>query len=125
MSAVKKGICLNSERRRPNMDHPVDNICKRCGNCCTTNLVAYIHDEDLERWKNEGRTDILKVLEKEAVVWEGDHLVSAKNGTYVQGCPFLSWDEVLFSCDIYETRPTVCRNYRPGSSELCSQFKSR
>ncbi len=107
------------------MDYPADSICKRCGNCCNTNLAAYIHDDDLERWKNEGRTDILKVLDKEAVVWEGDHLVSSNNGTYIQGCPFLSWDGAVFFCDIYETRPMVCQNYQPGSSELCSQFKSR
>jgi len=116
---------LNSENRRPNMDHSSEIICIRCGNCCTTNLTAYIHDEDLERWRKEGRTDILKILEKEAVVWEGDHLVSADTGAYVQGCPFLSWDGAFFSCDIYLTRPLVCRNYQPGSSELCSQFKGR
>jgi Fe-S-cluster containining protein len=118
-------ILLKPERRRPNMDDHSAMVCKRCGNCCTTNLVAYIHDEDLQRWKNEGRTDILILLEKEAVVWAGDHLISACNGNYVQGCPFLSWDGKLFSCDIYQTRPMVCRNYQAGSSELCSQFKGR
>ena len=31
-------------------------------------------------------------------------------------------DDELFSCSIYETRPFICRNFAPGSSDLCPQY---
>jgi len=40
----------------------------------------------------------------------------------VTTCAYLNWDGKIFFCDIYETRPMVCRNYVPGSSELCPLF---
>ena len=102
--------------------------CDRCGNCCQTDLIAYVIGKDRARWAREGREDILTVLRAEHAVWAGDRIVSTENGSFArftQGCPFLSWDGRLFSCDIYETRPRVCRDFVPGSSELCSRFRGR
>lgn len=98
--------------------------CKRCGKCCLTDLIAYVTDEDRGRWAKEAREDILHILEHESAVWAGDHIVSSIDGRKLQGCPFVLWEGALATCTIYETRPRVCRNYRPGSSELCSQFIS-
>jgi Fe-S-cluster containining protein len=53
----------------------------------------------------------------------GDHLVSSEDGHYLHGCPFLTWEGDHSFCAIYNTRPQVCRDYQPGSSELCPQFK--
>jgi len=96
--------------------------CMRCGNCCRTNLNAYLTDDDIKRWEREDRTDILNILENECAVWAGDRLVSAKDGAYLQTCPFLIWEKGKFTCTIYETRPKVCREYIPGSSLLCPKF---
>jgi Fe-S-cluster containining protein len=99
--------------------------CKRCGGCCQTNLFAYVTDEDVGRWRHEGREDIFHILDNESPVWVGDHIISAKTGRELQACPFLSFEGVLALCSIYETRPGTCREFMPGSSELCSQFRGR
>ncbi|MFZ7111259.1 MAG: YkgJ family cysteine cluster protein [Desulfatiglandales bacterium] len=99
--------------------------CKRCGNCCRTYLFAYTSDEDIKRWRHEGREDILHVLEKASPIWAGDHIISARTGETLYTCPFLVWDGQIATCTIHDTRPRVCREYIPGSNELCSQFAGR
>jgi Fe-S-cluster containining protein len=99
--------------------------CKRCGRCCLTDLIAYVTDEDRERWKAAEREDIFHILEHERALWAGDRIVSSTNGRVLQGCPFIMWEGELATCSIYETRPRICRDYEPGSSELCSQFVPR
>ncbi|MBT8491346.1 MAG: YkgJ family cysteine cluster protein [Deltaproteobacteria bacterium] len=99
--------------------------CRRCGKCCLANLIVYVTAEDWKRWKRQGREDILHIIENQQAVWAGDHLVSAKNGEYIHGCPFLVREKNCYVCTIYETRPWVCRNYIPASSELCPQYRSK
>jgi len=96
--------------------------CKRCGKCCLANFIAYVTNEDLNRWQREGRDDILHVLEQQNGIWAGDHLISVNNGHSLHGCPFLKGETGYYTCTIYETRPRVCREYVPGSSELCPQY---
>jgi len=98
--------------------------CKRCGKCCLADMIAYVMQEDLDRWDSEGRQDILHIIENERAVWVGDHLISSCNGRYIHGCPFLKWEGDLYTCTIYETRPMVCRDYEPASSELCPQWNA-
>ena len=100
-----------------------DNTCRHCGKCCLADFVAYVRDEDILRWQREGRSDILSVIEKEHAVWAGDHLISSDNGRYLRGCPFLMNKENQLLCFIYETRPAVCRNFVPASSEICPLWK--
>ncbi len=97
--------------------------CKRCGACCFANMVAYITDEDITRWQDEGRNDILHVIDNENPVWMGDHLVSSSTGMKLDHCPFLVIRDGLCACAIYETRPLACKAYQPGQSELCPQYK--
>ncbi|HNR88918.1 MAG TPA: YkgJ family cysteine cluster protein [Spirochaetota bacterium] len=96
--------------------------CVQCGTCCLADMIAYVTDDDLARWKREGRGDIMHVIERESAVWMGDHLVSATDGHYIGPCPFLINRGDRYDCAIYETRPQVCRDYAAGSSELCSLF---
>lgn len=104
------------------MDKPSEIPCKRCGTCCLADMLDYSAEEELERWEQEGRQDILAILRQHHGVWMGDHLVSADDGRTFRGCPFLEWEGGLSRCAIYETRPRVCRSFRPGSSEICPQF---
>ncbi len=97
--------------------------CRRCGKCCLADFAAYIRDEDLARWQREGRRDILAVVAREDAVWAGDHLVSAADGRYLRGCPFLMWEGDHAGCAIYETRPATCRNFQPASSEICPLWR--
>ncbi|MBN1380988.1 MAG: YkgJ family cysteine cluster protein [Deltaproteobacteria bacterium] len=105
------------------MQNRVPKTCKRCGKCCLADANAYITDEDRKRWKKEGRTDILQMLEREHAIWAGDHLISSENGRYLHGCIFLAYENNQYVCKIYETRPKTCRDYEPGSSEICPQFR--
>lgn len=86
-------------------------------------MVYQIEDEDRLRWLSEKRDDIIHILENESPVWMGDHLISSKTGKPIHSCPFLRWESGISSCVIYESRPKVCREFLPGSSELCPLFK--
>ena len=104
------------------MTPPSAIACKRCGRCCLADFAAYVTEEDKKRWERENRQDILRVLTREHGTWEGDHLVSADSGRTLQGCPFFFFDGEQFGCAIHDTRPATCRQFEPGSSELCPQF---
>ncbi len=103
-----------------NDDKPME--CIRCGRCCLADFAAYVKDEDIDRWRRQGRKDILHILEQEHGVWQGDYLFSSVSGETLRSCFFIEHDGTVFSCALHETRPITCRNYEPGSSELCSQF---
>ena len=51
---------------------------------------------------------------------KGDIIITG-NGIHIQSCTFLNWDGNVFFCDIYETRPQVCRDYETGSVECLEQ----
>lgn len=97
--------------------------CRRCGKCCLADMLDYAAEEERERWRREGREDILAMLERHHGVWMGDHIVSADDGHTFRGCPFLEWEDGLTRCAIHETRPRVCRNFQPGSSDICPLFR--
>ncbi|MCU0821614.1 MAG: YkgJ family cysteine cluster protein [Spirochaetes bacterium] len=97
--------------------------CRRCGICCKADMVAYASDTDIRRWEREGRSDILSLARDRQHIWAGDRIIDA-DGSALQTCTFLSWNNGVAVCSIYETRPILCRNYIPGSSEICSQFYS-
>jgi Fe-S-cluster containining protein len=84
-------------------------------------MVAYVSPGDIERWEEEGRDDIITRLRHSEVMWAGDRIID-KHGHKVGVCHYLDWDGSAFFCQIYETRPAVCRNYIPGSSVLCPQY---
>jgi len=48
----------------------------------------------------------------------------ARDGRPLTGCPFLAWEKGGYACGIYETRPGVCRDYEPASSQICPLWKA-
>jgi len=84
-------------------------------------MVAYVTPEDTARWEREGRQDIIARLGRNEVIWAGDRLIDP-SGVKVTTCVYLGWNGRTCFCEIYETRPKVCRDYIPGSSELCPLY---
>lgn len=84
-------------------------------------MLAYVTQEDIARWEKEGRHDIIDHLDNHSVFWAGDQVFN-KFGRKVTTCFYLNWNGSCFFCEIYETRPMVCRNYVPGSSILCPLY---
>ncbi len=87
-------------------------------------MVAYVADADLARWEIEGRHDIMSRVRGEDIIWSGDRIVSS-SGKKLKNCIYLGRVSGAFFCEIYETRPLVCRSFSPGSSELCPLFSNK
>lgn len=98
-----------------------DITCHRCGSCCHVDMVAYISPEDMQRWEKERRHDIIARIRDNDVIWAGDRIIN-RSGRKLESCVYLNWEGSSFFCEIYETRPLVCRNFIPGSSELCPRY---
>ncbi|MGA2972901.1 MAG: YkgJ family cysteine cluster protein [Candidatus Bathyarchaeia archaeon] len=82
--------------------------CKRSGDCCVIHLGSFeATDEDIVRWKRQGRVDILKHIAIDSTDPHNRH------GVFVtKSCPFLKREETgLYSCAIHETKPFYCRIY--------------
>lgn len=81
----------------------IEDLCAAChpDKCCTRFLR--VAREDVERWKAEGREDILAHIRERVV--EGRTIWEVKSPG--KGCYFLQdgW------CSIHETKPIVCRNF--------------
>ena len=108
--------------------------CLQCGECCRQFCDGvYAVQEDLLRWVDEGRTDILErfeVLQESgwanasqlgkkdilALTDETFPLVNPKTGRSYRGrCPFLRkrYGKNEYYCRIHPTRPWVCAEYQP------------
>lgn len=106
-----------------------EKACSRCGKCCTN--ASYMGSlsatgDDVKRWKQEGRDDILgrvSILGPEDDPW-GDLWIK-ESGAEAQRCPFVRKDRnaLTYRCTIYDTRPQVCRDYVPWSKHtLCEDI---
>lgn len=85
-------------------------------------MMAFASPQDICRWEIEERHEILAHVRSDETVWAGDRIVTAR-GAHLTTCVFLNSDVKNLFCQIYETRPEICRKYRPGTSELCPQYK--
>ncbi len=104
------------------MGRPPACECQRCGACCQTHFSVYAMEPDLARWRAEGRTDILRLMEDEDAAWSGKQLVSAVTGEPLSPCPFLQKNGNGFACAIYATRPDICSELVPGTAPVCPQY---
>ena len=107
--------------------------CKQCGNCCLRLADAFctcVSEEDVQRWVDEGRDDILRWVVP--IVLEGEQIydiwISPKTGDDVERCPWLRKlpGRDKYICRIHDTKPEHCRIY-PQSFEHaeetgCSAF---
>jgi Fe-S-cluster containining protein len=92
--------------------------CKRCGVCCQAHIALLTRPEDIQRWRRQGRADILRVVEAETQDTDG-----MGDNALMAPCPYLEWEGCKRACAIYDTRPLTCRAFRPGSG-VCSQHST-
>jgi Fe-S-cluster containining protein len=100
-----------------------DPACLRCGRCCRDPFSRYVSPEEVARWKEEKRTDILAAIEEEQRCWEEEQGLAGLSR--FKPCRFNKpmGDGGRTVCLIYETRPRVCREFIPGRSRFCSARK--
>lgn len=101
--------------------------CIRCGTCCketnwVSNIELRIPWEDIQRWRREGRTDILEKV----YVYEGlgGDLFDKKTFRRFSKCPFLKKKGKIYSCSIHKTKPLGCKLFpfyfnHQGTCEYC------
>ena len=102
--------------------HPSERICLRCGNCCGPYFALYVEEVDEKRWQEEGRQDLLDRLEyeRQRAGWDKDGPFNMETMERMEKCVFLVRNEEgELVCGIHETKPLICRDYPPGSSEIC------
>ncbi len=94
--------------------------CRRCGECClTVGRAIHASPEDIERWIEENREDILKHLK---IRKEGSSLITdgtLEIGDTVGRCIFLRKAEKGYQCTIHETKPEVCEEYPMNVGGIC------
>jgi Fe-S-cluster containining protein len=96
--------------------------CLVCGHCCGPYFALYVEETDEERWESEGEREILERLdwERNHVTWDDDGAYNMKTGERFNRCYFLEKQPDGRSlCGIHHTKPVICRDYPPGSSEIC------
>lgn len=95
-------------RRRPRGAGGASTQCRACGLCCEEfgdTLAA--EEEDLARWRAEGRRDLLARVGEGGALW-----VDPQTGRELEYCPFLARTGAGASlCAIHETKPAMCRAY--------------
>ena len=91
-------------RKTPLEDVPKD--CRGCGACCGPCLEYIISRKDKLEW-DKGRGDIARLRGMGLANVEGSWWITTPS------CPHLK-DGV---CQIYETRPKVCSDFKPGSED--------
>jgi len=91
--------------------------CLQCGNCCQVYGHIDLTDEDISRWKNQGRFDILRHVDETD---PDNGWINPRTGdNYLSGrCPWLRKVDGHFICKIHDTKPTICRDFPVSITQL-------
>ena len=93
--------------------------CEQCGHCCLQLNDAYVnsaYEDDIVRWREEGRDDILRCVQA-IPSWDIplvlDLWVNPRTGEDVQRCPWLRRlpHTNKCMCRIHDTKPKHCRDF--------------
>lgn len=87
-------------------------LCKRCGRCCKeAQGFLSATPEDVTRWRNQLREDILSHADVFSVGY-ADLWFDPISGKELRYCPFLKKvGRKEYECTIWETRPEQCRDW--------------
>lgn len=92
--------------------------CIRCGTCCRADMFAHVTADDIAFWEKRGRYDLIARALDCGIVWAGDRIVTS-SGRELDTCEFCTRNGERSTCEIYDVRPAVCRDFVSGSSEIC------
>jgi Fe-S-cluster containining protein len=91
--------------------------CQCCGRCCLTlDYRDQLTTEDVQRWRQIGRTDVINrigVFLKEGHGPRYRMWVSPHTKEYEKHCPFLKKESSSqrYLCRIHDVKPAICRQY--------------
>lgn len=87
-------------------------------------MSAYITQNDIQLWRGLNRDDLIKEYNEPLNIWAGDQMVTA-DGKTLSVCRFFEYNNQGGSCQIYEARPAVCRDFAPGVSRFCAGYAEK
>ena len=99
--------------------------CLRCGKCCFGPFYKLTRPEDVADWERDGISVPLEAYGEESGSTDHANHEMAALGMPFHTCRFLTPDGDRFLCSIYEHRPRTCREFEPGCSRLCPQYKGK
>ena len=102
----------SADPRQPSVPIP----CQRSGRCCQMMVTAGcldVSDEDVARWEQEGRADILcwvsMMRTPSGEIAFADFPVPPDgDDDAIDRCPFLEWEDSNAVCTIHDTKPSIC-----------------
>jgi len=114
--------------------------CNDCGKCCIQGGHGTLSatDEDITRWEEEGREDILSRVDifdfgdgkKTGDLWFYPYKHPTLGGDEMSKCPFLRKlpNQWKFKCMINDTKPATCRKYPIDKEDMenydCEGFRN-
>lgn len=105
----------------------VCDTCPKPGACCKrlrlhgqNGVITFWKEDGLEAVQHFLDTNGLPFAPIEIVAEEKDEPMQQTYVEYVFSCPKLGLDG---RCTIYADRPQLCRDYQPGSDQLCVLYK--
>jgi len=97
-----------------------------CGHCCGPYFALYVEEGDEQRWREQGRQDLLDRLEyeRDRVRWNEHYPYDVKTGERFEKCHYLlRLPDGRAVCAIHNTKPKICRDYPPASSGICILYR--
>ncbi|MFT5698458.1 MAG: Fe-S-cluster containining protein [Desulforhopalus sp.] len=98
-------------------------ICKRCAECCKNFPFVELSNNDIDSLiKATGLpVDAFTYAKGKAVE---EYFLKFQDNGY---CFFLNEKNGIFSCNVYEARPSICKNYpsKCSQKEVCNKHREK
>lgn len=93
-------------------------LCKNCAECCKNHPFVDLSETEIHSLKQLTglHSDVFTI--KKGKIVEEYFLQFQENGD----CFFLNKNNGIFSCEVYEARPGICKNYpsKPTQKDFCA-----
>lgn len=92
-------------------------ICKICAECCKDSPFVELSKNEINSLELSTGLPFRVFINSKGKADEGYFLQFKENGD----CIFLNENNGSYSCDVYEARPEICKNYpsTPRQQEVC------